>query len=362
MKKHELLYSSQYSFGKGHSTQHSILDIVNDIRTNMNQRLLSCGEFIDLKKAFDTVDHDILLDKFNHYGFRWIINDWFSSYLKNRTQTTQVGHYLSDKAVVGCGVPQGSILGPLLFLVYVNDIHRCRADNTNILYADKNLKDLETTVNNELQNLHNWLTANKLTFNFNKSNFVIFRPYQKRLAYQPKLYMCDNEKNKYVRLESKVYVNTCAFLSIRISLGNTTLILLLQKLVIKNVGLIAKLRHSVPQPILLNICKSLIHLYLTYGLAAWGQACKNCLNKILILQKRALRLLYFADWRDHAIPLFLKANVLPTTFLYYESVSSLMHDINNDKAPANMLNLFQKTSNIPSYNTRLSTSEKFWPC
>ena len=140
------------------------------------------------------------------------VNSWFSSYLKNRTQTTQVDHYISDKAVVGFGVPQGSVLGPLLFLLYVNNIHRCSnklrfylfADDTNILYADKNLKDLETTVNNELQNLYNWLTANKLTLNIKKSNFVIFHPYQKRLAYQPKLCMFDNEKNKYVRLESKL--------------------------------------------------------------------------------------------------------------------------------------------------------------
>ena len=129
------------------------------------------------KKAFDTVLHNILLDKLNHYGFRGTINDWFSSYLKNRTQRTQVGHHISDRAVVGCGVPQGSIVGPLLFLVYVNDIHRCSnkfrfylfADDTNILYADKNLKDLESTVNNDLQNLYNWLTANKLTLNINKS-------------------------------------------------------------------------------------------------------------------------------------------------------------------------------------------------
>ena len=121
IKKHELLYSSQYGFRKGHSIQHAILDIVNDIQTNMNQRLLSCGVFIDLKKAFDTVDHDILLDKLNHYGFLGIINDWFSSYLKSRTQTTQVGHHISHKAAVGCGVPQGSILRPLLFLLYVND-------------------------------------------------------------------------------------------------------------------------------------------------------------------------------------------------------------------------------------------------
>ena len=171
IEKHDLL-----NFRKGHSTQHAILDIVNDIQSNMNRRLLSCGTFIDLKKAFDTVDHDVLLDKLNHYGFRGIINSWFSSYLKKRTQTTQVDHFISDKAVVGCAVPQGSVLGPLLFLLYVNDIHRCSnklrfylfADDTNILYADKKLKNLETTVNNELQNLSNWLTANKLTLNIKK--------------------------------------------------------------------------------------------------------------------------------------------------------------------------------------------------
>ena len=137
----------------------------------MSQRLLSCGVFIDLKKAVDTVDHDILLDKLNHYGFRAILHDWFSSYLKNRTQTTQVGHHISNKANVECGVPQGSFLGPLLFLLYVNYIHRCSnklrfylfADDTNILYADKNLKDLGAIVNNELQNLYNWSVDSQQT-------------------------------------------------------------------------------------------------------------------------------------------------------------------------------------------------------
>ena len=132
-----------------------------------------------------------------------MIYDWFSPYLKNSTQATQVGHHVSDKAAVGCGVPQGSILGPLLFLLYVIDIHRCSnklrfylfADDTNILYANKNLRDLETIVNIELQNVYNWLTASKLTLNIKKSNFVIFRPYQNRLAFQPKLCMFDNEKN-----------------------------------------------------------------------------------------------------------------------------------------------------------------------
>ena len=208
------------------------------------------------------------------------------------------------------------------------------------------MRDLETIVNIELQNVYNWLTANKLTLKIKKSNFVIFRPNQKRLAYQPKLCMFDNEKNKYVSLESKVYIKYLGVL-IDQNLSWRYHIDFIVTKISKNVGLIAKLRHSVPRPILLNICNSLIHPYLAYGLAAWGQT-------------RALRLLHFADWHDHAIPLFLEANVLPITFLYYESVSALMHDANNNKAPVNMSNLFQKTSNIHSCNTRSSTSGKFY--
>ena len=111
---------------------------------------------------------------------------------------------------------------------------------------------------------------------------------------------------------------------------------------------------------LLKIYQSLIHPYLTYGLAAWGQACKNYLNKILILQKRALRMMYFAHRCDCAIPFFIDANALPITFLYYESVLNLMHDINNNNAPLNIVHLSEKTSGIHSYYTRSSTSGKFY--
>ena len=177
IEEHSILYPSQYGFRKGHSTHHAIIDILEAIQSNMDRRLITCGIFIDLKKAFDTVNHKILLDKLNHYGFRGIINDWFRSYLTDRTQTTLTGSHISEKCVCTCGVPQGSVLGPLLFLLYVNDIHNCSsklkfflfADDTNITFADKNLKTLEVTVNNEIGKLNNWLTSNKLTLNTKKN-------------------------------------------------------------------------------------------------------------------------------------------------------------------------------------------------
>ena len=113
IEKHQRLSSSQYGFRQAHSTELAILDMAETIHTNMDRRLFSCGVFIDLKKAFDTVDHNILLDKLNYYSFQGIVNQWFSSYLTHRAQTTEIISYISDKEVVNCGVPQGSVLGPL---------------------------------------------------------------------------------------------------------------------------------------------------------------------------------------------------------------------------------------------------------
>ena len=284
IEKQYLLYSSQYGFRKGHSTQHAILELLNDIQTNMNKKLFSCGVFIDLKKAFDTVDHNILLNKLNYYGFRGIVNDWFSSYLKNRTQTTQVGQNISNNVEVSCGVPQGSVLGPLLFLLYVNDMHKCSdklkfylfADDTNILYADKNMKALESTVNIELRHLYDWLTASKLTLNIKKSNFVIFHSYQKRLAYQPKIRIFDNERNKYVNLECKDYIKYLGIL-IDKNLSWKHHIDVIATKISKSVGLIAKLRPFVPRSILINISVPNLSIpNLWY--CSWGQASKTHLD------------------------------------------------------------------------------------
>ena len=128
----------------------------------------------------------------------------------------------------------------------------------------------------------------------------------------------------------------------------------------RTIGLISKLRHFVPKHTLINIYRSLIAPYLSYGLIVWGQACKSYLDKLLKLQKRVLRFIYFSDHNQHAIPLFSDAGILPLQFSYYELTANLMFDIRRRNAPRNIRDLFEDISNIHSYNTRSSASNNFY--
>ena len=257
---------------------------------------------------------------------------------------------------ITCGVPQGSVLGLLLFLLYVNDICLSSktlkfylfADDTNILLSNKNLKSLENTMNIELNRVYQWLTSNKLTLNLKKSNFVNFLPYQKRLPFIPKICIKDPVRNTSVYLECKEYVKYLGVLiDYKLSWKNHIGSVALK--ISKTIGLLSKLQHFVPTHTLINIYNSLIALYLCYGLVAWGQASKNELDKLLILQKCALHFIFFANRRDHAIPC-----------LHYKLLAETMYNISNDLVPSNLKEVFLPTAKVHSHNTRSSASKNFF--
>ena len=128
----------------------------------------------------------------------------------------------------------------------------------------------------------------------------------------------------------------------------------------KGIGIVARLRHLVPRTTLLNIYRSLIEPYISYGLVAWGQAANAHLNKIVILQKRVLRLMYFSDYTSHSAPLFACSGILPVKMLYFKLVASLLHDIENHCAPPNISELFTRSEQVHSYPTRFSVAGSFY--
>ena len=165
------------------------MEITERIKESIDEGKFGCGIFIDLKKAFDTVNHKILLSKMEHYGIRGISLDWFQSYLAGRKQFVSINGKNSELRDIRCEVPQNSVLGPLLFLLYINDLPNVSekltfflfADDTNIYFESKNLHDLENVINMELKQLSLWLKVNRLALNITKTNFLIFHSTQRNL-------------------------------------------------------------------------------------------------------------------------------------------------------------------------------------
>ena len=168
VERNNILTKNQFGFQKHKSTELAVTSIISHITSSSQNKEASYCIFLDFAKAFDTVNHEILIEKLKHYGIRNNALLWFKSYLSNRTQFIQIGDKLSDVGNIKHGVPQGSILGPLLFLIYINDIIESSnilkfflfADDTTVFYSDKTNANTEETLNMELVKVSNWLAAN----------------------------------------------------------------------------------------------------------------------------------------------------------------------------------------------------------
>ena len=310
LKLHNAIVDEQFGFREGYSTQLAILSLLKKIIHALSNKEFCLTIFLDLCKTFDSIDHGILLNKLHHYGMRGIAFEWFKSYLSGREQFTEVNGCRSTVAPVTHGVPQGSTLGPLCFLLAVNDlVHSSSmfsfiifADDTNAVLSNKNLDQLIQITNTELHKIGNWLLANKLSVNMSKTHLLVFKG-RRIITRNYNIYLYNqliNEKSFTKFLG--VYIDN--------HLNWKHHILHIRNKISKVTGTITKSRDSLNNKSLLLLYYGLIYPYLQYCIVAWGAATPTTLKPIVTIQKRAIRIVAGVGYRDHTEQLFKANNIL----------------------------------------------------
>jgi hypothetical protein len=315
LKVNNIVDPLQFGFQSGLSTEHNLLHLTNYVSKALNENKIGIGVFLDLKKAFDVVPHCILLKKLKYYGMKDNVLQWFESYLDNRSQCVDINGKISAPKFINISVMQGSVLGPLLFLIFINDLPNATilktllfADDACSLHSDKNLNELILKVNTELQKIANWFSANKLVVNVNKCKYIIFHTKGKKLNLEGlDVYFNLNEigKNqspeKIITLErvgndqkEKNYKYLGVLIDEHLNFNDNT-DYLCNKLA-KAVFQLRKAKFYVTKKHLLTLYHALFNSHLWYCTIILSCTSQANLNRILILQKKAIRVVANLDY------------------------------------------------------------------
>ena len=346
LNANSILSDSQFGFRAKHSTAHALINAISHLQLAMDSGKSALGLFIDFSKAFDTINHRILLDKLEIYGIRGNLHKVLSSYLADRYQYVSYGQISSSLLMLTCGVPQGSVLGPLLFIIFINDIQNASTLAKFILFADDLNVFLENTdrdvlyeqANAVLSDIYEYCKANLLIVNFEKCCFMEF---SKNCVYNlphPKI-------GVGVRFFKKV--ECCKFLGVHINkdlkwddhIDHTI------KQVSKSCGSLYSIKKHVPCKVLRQVYLSLIQPYLTYCIQLWGQGSSSALNRLFVLQKKCIRIVCGSSEKvngsfQHTKPMFFKLKLLSVFNLYSYFCGCFAMSILKSQSPVQIFKLF----------------------
>ncbi|MBY0580085.1 MAG: hypothetical protein K2P53_00155, partial [Rickettsiales bacterium] len=351
-----MLFNKQFGFKKNHSTDHALTELVTHVTNAFNDDCLTLGVFIDLSKAFDTVNHVILLKKLENYGIKNNNLLWFKEYLSSRKQFIQYETGKTPKNMLTCGVPQGSILGPLLFSLYINDLSFTSnllnfilfADDSNLFYSHRDIKTLFKVVNKELNKINEWFICNKLSLNVTKTKYILFHK-QNKIDNLP-LKLPDLKINK-INITRQTSVN---FLGVILdeNLSWKTHISSLERKLSRNIAIMYKAKPFLNTRSLKNLYFSFIHSYLTYGNIVWASTNYTKLKKIYSKQKHACRIVFGATKNVPCEPLFSKLGSLNVFKINIYLVLQFMYKIKHELSPTLFNQYFSAISH--KYPTRYS--------
>ena len=339
MESNESFHELQYGFRSGRSCEHALLTAQNYILHSLNKQQISLLLLIDFSKAFDMVEHSILLQKLERYGIRGAALKWFESYLSNREQFVSVNGVDSTKKVIKFGVPQGSILGPLLFVIYINDMPKiCNlakfilyADDANIILRGNSMYEIEQQLSELIPALTNWVTSNGLKLNLKKTNYMLFS--KRKIVTTHDFLLIIN--GTYIEQKSE-----CRFLGVIIDdkLCWAKHIKAMKAKMSRYVGIMYKIKSMLPVKARLQIFHSFIQSHLNFCPLVWGFAAKTHIDSLFASQKKGLRAVmpgytkYF--YKDGVLPThtkskFNKFGILTVHGIIVTNALVFMHKVQN---------------------------------
>ena len=354
-----ILYNSQCGFRPNCSTIDAITEFTANVIPALDNNDKCLSVFLDLSKAFDTINHEILLMKLKRYGIRGVALKWFRSYLNQRMQYVSFKGVHSKTGMVEYGVPQGSVLGPLLFILYSNDIPLSLTHSKAILFADdttvfctgSDLEKMYECINSDLDNLNDWFKANQLSVNPSKTKYILFT---KRCGVD------DQMHNLYIEGTILERVPCTKFLGLYIDehLSWKQHIDHCKKKMSSGIYAMNMAKHILSINHLRTLYYSLVHPYATYGIRLWGNTYQKHTKKLEVLQKRALRVMTGSKYNDPSSPLFKCMHILKLKDIHNLHVEQFIYEFVNGMLPLPLLSIYECQSDTHEYNTRQSTGPR----